>query len=105
MADVNISFYADDFVGIIGPNGGGKSSLVKAIVGLVPHSGTIEIAKEVAEGGIGYMPQQNLFDKEFPISVEDLVLSGLQHSRGLFSRHTRTDKDKVKATLEELGIA
>lgn len=105
LADVNISFYADDFVGIIGPNGGGKSSLVKAIVGLVPHSGTIEIAKEVADGGIGYMPQQNLFDKEFPISVEDLVLSGLQHSRGLFSRYTRTDKEKVKATLEELGIA
>ena len=65
LENVNISFYADDFVGIIGPNGGGKSTLVKAILGLVPHYGEINIAPEVIEGGIGYMPQQHLFDKEF----------------------------------------
>lgn len=104
LENVNISFYADDFVGIIGPNGGGKSTLVKAILGLVPCSGDICIAPEVVKGGIGYMPQQHLFDKEFPISVEELVLSGLQRGKGIFSRYTEDDKCKVKATLKELGV-
>ena len=104
LENVNISFYADDFVGIIGPNGGGKSTLVKAILGLVPCNGDICIAPEVVKGGIGYMPQQHLFDKEFPISVEELVLSGLQRGKGIFSRYTEDDKCKVKATLKELGV-
>ena len=104
LEDVNISFYADDFVGIIGPNGGGKSTLVKAILGLVPHSGEVFVAPEVVEGGIGYIPQQHLFDREFPISVEELVLSGLQRGKGVFDRYTVNDKHKVKAILEELGI-
>ncbi len=104
LEDVNISFYADDFVGIIGPNGGGKTTLVKAILGIVPHSGSVSIAPEVAECGIGYMPQQHLFDKDFPISVEELVLSGLQREKGVFGRYTTTDRRKVKAILEELSI-
>lgn len=104
LEDVNISFYADDFVGMIGPNGGGKSTLVKAILGLVPYEGQVEIAKEVAVGGIGYMPQQHLFDKDFPISVEELVLSGLQRNKGLLCRYSKDDKQRVKVILDELGI-
>ena len=104
LRDVNISFYEGDFVGIIGPNGGGKSTLVKSILGLIPHSGTIEFCGAL-EGRhhIGYMPQLNAFDKGFPISVAELVLSGLQSDKGL-SRYTREDKAKVKAILELLDI-
>lgn len=104
LRDVNISFYEGDFVGIIGPNGGGKSTLVKSILGLLPHSGTIEFLGAL-EGRhhIGYMPQQNQFDKNFPISVAELVLSGLQSSKGV-RRYGREDKLKVIATLEQLGI-
>lgn len=105
LHDVNLSLYADDFVGIIGPNGGGKSTLVKCILGLIPHSGTVVFGRGI-EGGyhIGYMPQQNLFDKAFPISVEELVMSGLQAQKRL-GRYNRADKTKAKAILEQLGIS
>lgn len=104
LQDVNISFYEGDFVGIIGPNGGGKSTLVKSILGLVPHSGTIEFLGEL-EGRhrIGYMPQQNQFDKSFPISVSELILSGLQARKGL-RRYSREDKAKVESVLGLLDI-
>ena len=105
LEDVNISFFEDDFVGIIGPNGGGKSTLVKSILGLVPYSGSISFAGKIAgRHSIGYMPQQNQFDKSFPISVAELVLSGLQSGKGL-RRYSREDKTKVQATLELLGIS
>lgn len=104
LRDVNISFYENDFVGIIGPNGGGKSTLVKSILGLVPYEGNITFCGSVSgRHRIGYMPQQNLFDKSFPISVSELILSGLQSSKGL-SRYTREDKSKVYATLQLLDI-
>lgn len=105
LRNVNLSLYADDFVGIIGPNGGGKSTLVKSILGLIPHSGTVVFGRGI-EGGyhIGYMPQQNLFDKAFPISVEELVMSGLQAQKRL-GRYNSADKTKAKAILEQLGIS
>jgi zinc transport system ATP-binding protein len=104
LRDVNISFYADDFVGIIGPNGGGKSTLVKSIMGLIPHSGTITFGGEIAgKHHIGYLPQQNLFDKAFPISVQELVMSGLQAEKG-FRNYTREDKNKALAVLDILSI-
>lgn len=104
LTEVNISFYADDFVGIIGPNGGGKSSLIKSILGLVPYSGHIEYFDDIAKSGnIGYLPQQNLFDNHFPISVHELVMSGLQSRKGM-KKYTSSDKTKTTATLKLLGI-
>lgn len=105
LEDVNISFYDDDFVGIIGPNGGGKSTLVKAILGLLPHRGSIHYAPEVAhKGAIGYMPQQNLFDRAFPISVEELILSGLQGQKGVRRKYTAADRGRVAEVVALLGI-
>lgn len=105
LSNVNISFYDDDFVGIIGPNGGGKSTLIKCIMGLIPHSGSIVFSGDV-EGRhhIGYLPQQNQFDKSFPISVKELVMSGLQ-ARRIAKRYTKADTNKALATLEMLGIS
>lgn len=104
LRDVNISFYEGDFVGIIGPNGGGKSTLVKSILGLVPYEGEVTFCGRVAgRHNIGYMPQQNLFDKSFPISVAELVLSGLQAGKGL-RRYTAEDKAKSQAILELVDI-
>lgn len=104
LKDVNISFYADDFVGIIGPNGGGKSSLVKSILGLIPYSGKIIRCQELqGHGNIGYLPQQNLFDTHFPISVIELVMSGLQAQKGI-KIYTKEDRLKAVAILEQLGI-
>lgn len=105
LEDVDLSIFEGEFVGIIGPNGGGKSTLVKAILGLIPHSGEIHYDECVANrAAIGYMPQQNHFDKAFPISVEELILSGLQGTKGPLSLYTKADKAKVKVTMEQLSI-
>lgn len=103
-----LDIYADDFIGIIGPNGGGKSSLIKAIMGMIPHDGEVTIDESLLRGGkplIGYMPQITSFDKAFPISVKEVVLSGLQNSKGFCRRYSKDDKCKVAALLERTGIA
>ena len=72
LAGVNLDIAPDDFLGIIGPNGGGKTTLVKAILGTVPHTGEVKLAPELFCGKerlIGYMPQISDFDRAFPISV------------------------------------
>lgn len=104
LDSANLALYADDFVGIIGPNGGGKTSLVKAILGLIPYEGEVAVHQDKIGKTIGYLPQQNNFDSQFPISVAELVLSGLQSSKGLTRKYTNKDKLKVKAILEELQI-
>lgn len=81
LDSVSLDIYDDDFLGVIGPNGGGKTSLVRAILGNIPYRGTVAYAAELYRGGerlIGYLPQQQVFDRAFPISVAETVLSGLQ---------------------------
>lgn len=107
LEKVNLEIDSDDFLGVIGPNGGGKTTLVKAILGAVPYSGTIEYAPELFHNGerlIGYMPQISDFDRAFPISMLEVVLSGLQGRRGFRSRYTKADHDKALRLLEEAGI-
>ena len=97
---VDLEIGDDDFLGVIGPNGGGKTTLVKAILGTVPHTGEICLAPELFRGKerlIGYMPQLSDFDREFPISVLEVVLSGLQGCRGFRSPYTREDREKAMA--------
>lgn len=108
LESVDLDIFADDFIGIIGPNGGGKTTLVKAIMGAVPYSGTISVADELRHGNhfkIGYMPQVSQFDMGFPISIEEVVLSGLQANKGFLSRYSRADKMKAHALLEQMGIS
>ncbi|MDY3979662.1 MAG: ABC transporter ATP-binding protein [Tidjanibacter sp.] len=102
----NLEIFADDFVGIIGPNGGGKTSLVKAILHLVDYKGGIDYSPELLRrGAIGYLPQQNSFDKSFPISVLELVLSGLQSQKGFFGQYTARDRQRARELIEQMGIA
>lgn len=106
LEGVNLSLSEGEFVAIVGPNGGGKSTLVKAILGLVPYAGAIEFAPEVADrAAIGYMPQMNNFDRAFPISVGELILSGLQGDKGhAWGRYSAADKAKVADVARLLGI-
>ena len=87
---VDLNVYDHDFLGIIGPNGGGKTTLIKCILGLHrPQEGHIRFfkdGKEVPEIKMGYLPQYNTIDKKFPISVYEVVLSGLSKEKPLFSR-------------------
>ena len=107
LKNVDLTIAQDDFLGIIGPNGGGKTTLVKAILGTVPHTGEVVLAPELFRGKerlIGYMPQISNFDRTFPISVLEVVLSGLQGHRGFVSRYTKEDRAKALGLLETSGI-
>jgi len=107
LEHVDLQIGDKDFLGVIGPNGGGKTTLVKAILGTVPHTGCIEYAPELFRGRerlIGYMPQISDFDRAFPISLLETVLSGLQGRRGFFARYTAEDREKAMRLLDEAGI-
>ena len=107
LEHVDLEIFDNDFIGIIGPNGGGKSTLVKAIMGVVPHTGTIEFAPSIYHRGkphIGYLPQVSNFDKSFPISVGEVILSGLQGERGMFNRYTKQDRLRVAELLDMVGL-
>ena len=108
LEEVNLDIYNDDLVGIIGPNGGGKTTLVKAIMGSIPHSGEIIIDDSLRKKNhykIGYMPQVSEFDTRFPISLEEVVLSGLQTEKGFLGRYSRADKALAREMLDKMGIA
>lgn len=108
LENVSLNIYPNDFLGIIGPNGGGKTTLVKAILEAVPYSGEISYSPTLFERGhrlIGYLPQISDFDKRFPISVLEVVLSGLQAEKRLFSRYTAADRKRALELLEMAGIA
>ena len=107
LEHVDLDIFDNDFVGIIGPNGGGKSTLVKTIMGVVPHSGTIEYSPDIYRHGkphIGYLPQVSNFDRSFPISVGEVVLSGLQAERGMLGRYTKQDRTRVTELLDMVGL-
>ena len=109
LKDVSLTIYNDDFLGVIGPNGGGKTTLLRTILGLIrPESGTITFYEEeqpVSSINIGYLPQINQIDKKFPISVSEVILSGLTLQKQLFRRYSAADKQKVREVAERLGIS
>ena len=108
LEGVNLSVEQDDFLGIIGPNGGGKTTLLKVILGLVkPDHGRITVLGKPPERSrrfIGYVPQHSLFDHDFPISVWDVVLMGRLGQVGVFRRYSSEDKRSAQGALETVEI-
>lgn len=108
LEDVSLTVYEKDFLGIIGPNGGGKTTLIKAILGLKEiHKGKISFfrdQKPVSRIGIGYLPQYNQIDKSFPISVADVILSGLESRNSLWHRVSSEQKDRVQDMIRQMGL-
>lgn len=102
----NISFevHQKDFIGIIGPNGGGKTTLIKLILGLLqPFSGELQYGPDLKASPdfqIGYLPQQNRIDKAFPISVFDVVRSGLITDWNKALRNIKGASERVHQVLE-----
>jgi zinc transport system ATP-binding protein len=98
-----------EILGIIGPNGGGKTTFLKSILGLVPISkGGISIfglPPEKARPFIGYVPQYGKYDYDFPISVLEVVLTGRLKQAGLFRRYSKEDKNSAMRALETVGMA
>ncbi len=98
-----------DFLGIIGPNGGGKTTLLKAVLGLIPPSrGKVRIAgmpPAKARRLIGYVPQYNLFDREFPMNVLETVLMGRMNVKGILHHHTEEDRELAREALRNAGMS
>lgn len=108
LKNVDLTVYENDFLGIIGPNGGGKTTLLKTILGLIkPTEGSVKFYKNNIESKInlGYLPQINKIDRNFPISVFDVILSGLTAKRKLFSYYTEEQRNKARQTSDLMGLS
>ncbi|MCQ2604721.1 MAG: ATP-binding cassette domain-containing protein [Spirochaetia bacterium] len=106
----NISFkvYDKDIVTIIGPNGGGKSTLLKLLLGILkPESGEILIngqnLRKLKKPVLGYVPQYTLFDPKFPISVYETVLSGRLRN-GIF-KYSSQDREIAHSIIDDIGLS
>lgn len=104
LKDVNLTVKENDFIGIIGPNGGGKTTLLKVILGVIKP-----IDGEVLTNGnesciIGYLPQINQIDKKFPIKVKDVVLSGLMSHKKIFGRYSSENRKRADELMSQMGI-
>lgn len=108
LHDINLEIFEKDFLGIIGPNGGGKTTLMKVILGLLkPSEGKITFydnGMPVEQLEIGYLPQYNSIDKKFPISIYEVILSGLNRQKSLFNRFTKEHHERVKETISMMGL-
>lgn len=122
LQHVNLNVYPRDFLGIIGPNGGGKTTLMKCVLGLIkPSEGEIRRqtyrntsgerksareAENAPEGTLtmGYLPQSNSIDRKFPITVEEVILSGLSCQKPLGARFSSVHREKAHETLVRMGL-
>lgn len=103
----NLTFAVEtgNYLCIVGENGSGKSTLIKAILRLVPPlSGSICLGDGVQPREIGYLPQQSAAQRDFPASVQEIVLSGCLNRCGLRPFYTRSEKELANANMKRLGI-
>jgi zinc transport system ATP-binding protein len=102
-------FFRGEFMGLVGPNAGGKSTLLKLILGLLrPQSGRIRVlgaAPEEARRRVGYVPQYPSFQRDFPISVEQVVLLGRLGSTPSLGWYRRADREAALHALAEVEAA
>lgn len=104
LKGVNLVVNENDFLGIIGPNGGGKTTLLKVILGILKP-----VEGEVLPNGndrciIGYLPQINQIDNKFPIPVREVVLSGLMSHKKIFGRYNSENKRRADELMSQMGI-
>jgi zinc transport system ATP-binding protein len=110
LEEINLRIEKGRFAGIVGPNGGGKTTLLKIISGLIkPNRGEVTVFGETPERArkfhlVGYLPQKPLLDPRFPITVYDAVLMGRYGKIGIFRRPTKEDRDVVMGNLKRVGI-
>lgn len=105
LRDVSLTIPRGSFAAIVGPNGAGKTTLLKSMLGLVkPLSGEVSINVSARRGAIGYVPQSDSIDRDFPISAFDAALMGRYGSLGWFRRPTREDRRIARECLARVGM-
>lgn len=107
LQDINLSVNENDFIGVIGPNGGGKTTLLKAILGLIkPLKGQIVFNSNLINGNsIGYLPQISTGDLYYPVTVSDVIMSGIMIRKKILSRMSSSDKRRAKEIIDEMGLS
>ncbi len=105
LSDLNFTVNAGDYLCIIGENGSGKSTLMKTLLGLhSPMAGSIVTGDGLQRNEIGYLPQQTIVQKDFPASVEEIVLSGCQGRCGLRPFYNKNEKLLATQSMEKMNI-
>mgnify|MGYP000998803449 CR=1 FL=1 len=109
LSNISLTIKDKEFIGIIGPNGGGKTTLLRSILGLIrSYTGNIRIygrSPDKAHGLLGYVPQLAKFNRNFPISVMEVVLMGRLSGRiPVFHRYTAEDRSIAESIMNDLGI-
>ncbi|MDE6959544.1 MAG: metal ABC transporter ATP-binding protein, partial [Lachnospiraceae bacterium] len=102
---LNFEVNEGDYLCIVGENGSGKSTLIKALLGLKsPMSGEIRTGDGLEADSIGYLPQQTVVQKDFPASVQEIVLSGCLGRFGWRPFYGKKEKNMADRQMERLGI-
>ncbi|MFP4071941.1 MAG: metal ABC transporter ATP-binding protein [Desulfovibrionales bacterium] len=108
LENVDFEVKPGEFVAVLGPNGGGKTTLAKLMLGLLkPDRGDVHIlgkAPQAVLPRVGYVPQQSMIGSDFPANVLDIVLTGLVSSKTLGWWHSRADKDRAREALDRVGM-
>lgn len=108
LRNVSFNLWDNDFLGIIGPNGGGKTTLIKVILGLLkPGSGVVSFyhnGQGINSLKTGYLPQINQIDKRFPISVYEVIASGLMSERKRLGNYTTMQRKQILDTIGQMGL-
>ena len=100
LKDISLTIRKGDFIAITGPNGGGKTTLLRIILGLLkPSKGTIE--RDTDSLRVGYLPQKNMIDSHFPVVVSEVIQSGLLAVKNLSAEERR---QKIESTIESMGL-
>ena len=108
LHDISLQLLPHHFLGIAGPNGGGKTTLIKLILGLLkPKTGKITYYRDGQACNnllMGYLPQQTTFDHSFPITVKEVVMSGALNHRPQLHAYNKEEQDKALALLEKVEL-
>ena len=107
LHNVTFSVQPGQFIGIIGPNGGGKSTLLRIILGLLtPQNGTVKIhGRTPPAEGVGYVPQAFQFDRKFPITVFEVVLGGRTRTLSALGQYRKQDEEMAREALHKVGLS